>query len=183
MLRTRFDAAWKEALLHHLRWLLLLLFPRLAKAIDWRHDTLSLETELRQISPEGEVGTRYADALVRVRLLTGDQRVLHAEVQAKKDGEFERRAFVYAYRAYDFCLSWPETLVVYADEDRSWKPDQYLVKREYSSLRLKFTPVKLFASGAAARRSCGRWRTRWACSSWRTSSRAAPPATTASAPR
>src|SRR4051812_3705886 len=100
---TSYDSPWKESLYQHLRWLLLLLFPKLCERIDWREDYHSQEPELRKLAPEGAIGVRLADALIRVRLLTGDERILHAEAQAQAcdEQEFARRVDLYNYRARD----------------------------------------------------------------------------------
>src|SRR5262245_6628560 len=94
---SSYDSPWKEALYQHLRLLLTLLFPRLAERIDWSKDHHPLEQDLRQLFPDAPVGVRFADALLRVRLKTGDDRILHAEVQAQPtdEDEFTGRVFVY----------------------------------------------------------------------------------------
>lgn len=138
-----YDSPWKEALYQHLRLLLLLLFPRLAARVDWREDYESLEQELRRLAPEAEAGTRLADALIKVRLLTGDERILHAEVQAQPQQEFPSRAYGYHYRGHDRFGLPPESLVILADDDPRWRPARYEVALDYTRLTFEFEPVKL----------------------------------------
>jgi hypothetical protein len=140
---SSYDSPWKEALYHHLRQLLSLLFPRLAEEIDWSKDYHPLEQELRQLFPEAEVGLRQADALIRVRLKSGDDRLLHAEVQAQKREEFPRRVYEYNYRGFDHFREPPEALVILGDDDPDWRPRQYAVRLRYSQLTFEFEPVKL----------------------------------------
>jgi hypothetical protein len=138
-----YDSPWKEALYHHLRQLLTLLFPRLAEEIDWSKDYHPLEQELRQLFPEAEVGLRLADALIRVRLKSGDDRVLHAEVQAQRRAEFARRVYEYNYRGFDHFREPPEALVILGDDDPDWRPTKYAVQLNYVKLTFEFEPVKL----------------------------------------
>jgi hypothetical protein len=140
-----YDSPWKEALYQHLRPMLMLLFPKLAERIDWREDYHPLEQELRKIAPEGEIGTRLADALIRVRLLTGDERVLHAEAQAQacEDVEFCRRVYVYNYRARDQFALPVESLVILGDDNAAWRPTTHAEQFDYSEKTFTFRPVKL----------------------------------------
>jgi hypothetical protein len=140
-----YDSPWKEALYQHLRSLLMLLFPKLAERIDWSKDYHPLEQELRKLAPEGEIGVRLADALIRVHLLSGDERVLHAEAQAQAcDGaEFSRRVYVYNYRAHDQFNLRVESLVILGDESPDWRPSQHVERHDYSETTFTFRPVKL----------------------------------------
>jgi hypothetical protein len=140
-----YDSPWKEALYQHLRPMLTLLFPRLAGRIDWREDHHPLEQELRKIAPEGEIGVRLADALIRVRMLTGDERILHAEAQAQAcdEAEFCRRVYVYNYRAHDQFNLPVESLVILGDDDPDWMPTTHVERHDYSKTVFEFEPVKL----------------------------------------
>jgi hypothetical protein len=140
---SSYDSPWKEAFDHRLRLLLRLLFPKTEALINWSEDYESLEQELRQIAGEGELGVRLADKLLKVRTMTGDERILHAEVQAQRRQEFERRAFVYHYRAHDRFGIPPEALVILADDDPGWKPTRYEYQHHYTKMTFEFQPVKL----------------------------------------
>jgi hypothetical protein len=140
-----YDSPWKEALYQHLRPMLVLLFPKLAERIDWSKDYHPLEQELRKLAPEGEIGVRLADALIRVHLLSGDERVLHAEAQAQacEEAEFCRRVYVYNYRAHDQFNLPVESLVILGDESAAWRPSQHVERHDYSETTFTFRPVKL----------------------------------------
>src|SRR5437016_3661919 len=142
---SSYDSPWKEALYRHLRLLLMLLFPRVFERIDWREDYHSLEPELRRLFPDAAAGVRFADALIRVRLLTGDDRILHAEVQAQPtdEDEFARRVHVYNYRARDHLALPVESLVILGDDSPRWRPTRHVEQHEYSGTTFTFEPAKL----------------------------------------
>jgi hypothetical protein len=140
---SSYDSPWKEALDLFLHLLLQFLFPDVEADIDWTQDYESLEQELRQIAPEGEVGLRLADKLIKVRTLSGDERILHLEVQAQPRKEFERRAYVYHYRGDDRFGVPPEALVILADDDPAWRPTTYQVRLKRTRLTFEFQPAKL----------------------------------------
>ena len=65
------DSPWKTALDQFPRSLLELTFPDVAASIDWSVEPKSLEQELREITPDSEVGAKRVDKLLKVRLLDG----------------------------------------------------------------------------------------------------------------
>src|ERR1700730_11998453 len=95
MARADYDTVWKEALDHEFRSCLRLLFPRTEGYIDWSLDYEALDTELRKIWPEDELGKRLADKLVKVQNLTGDTRYLHFEIQGQAQDDFSCRMYTY----------------------------------------------------------------------------------------
>src|SRR3954471_20859618 len=121
-----YDSPWKEVLDQQPQRALGFLFPDVEAEIDWTHDVESLEQELRQIAPSGEVGDRLADKLLKVRTRSGDERILHAEVQGRKQDHFERRVYVYGYRSDDRFGIPAEALVVLADDNSTWRPTRYV---------------------------------------------------------
>jgi hypothetical protein len=139
-----YDSAWKELLDRFLRLALLFFFPEVEEELDWTDDYESLDSELRKLSPDGAVGDRLADRLVKVRAKgEGDPRLLHFEVQGKKQPGFGRRMYRYNYRAFDALDLPPEALVILADGDRKWKPRTYRVVLKRTTLTFRFEPVKL----------------------------------------
>src|SRR5436190_238892 len=128
---TSFDSPWKEALDLYLRQLLALLFPKVEQEVDWSQGYESLEQEFRPMIPEGEMGLRLADKLIRIHTLAGDDRILNVEVQAQPRQEFPRRVYVYHYRSDDRFSGPPESLVVLADDDPGWRPTTYEVRLNY----------------------------------------------------
>jgi hypothetical protein len=139
-----YDSAWKELLDRFLDLVLMLLFPDVWQAIDWSEGYEPLDPALRKIVPEGETGDRLADKLILARAKkTHDPRLLHFEVQGKKQHEFERRVYGYNYRAFDSLAMPPEALIILADEDRDWRPTRYEVALVHTTLTFTFQPVKL----------------------------------------
>jgi hypothetical protein len=110
-----YDSPWKEVIDQQLRDVLAFCFPDVHEAID------SLEQELRKLAPAGETGKRLADKLVKVRTRTGDDNYLHVEVQGERQAGFERRVYVYHYRADDRFGLPAEELVLLADDDPDWQ--------------------------------------------------------------
>ena len=78
-------------------------FPDAARRIDWAAGHEFLETELRQVVRDAELGRRHADVLVRVTSLMGQTEhvYVHVEVQGGRESDFARRMFVYHYRLFD----------------------------------------------------------------------------------
>ena len=65
------DSPWKVTVEKFTRSLLEVTFPEVAAGIDWSVEPKSLEEELRMITPDSEVGTKWVDKLLKVRLLDG----------------------------------------------------------------------------------------------------------------
>ena len=121
------DSPWKTALDQFPRSLLELTFPEAAASIDWSVEPESLEQELREITPESEVGAKRVDKLLKVRLLDGTDQWLyvHIEVQMHYDPDLPRRLFIYHYRIFDKYGVSPLTLVILGDPSRKWRPTSY----------------------------------------------------------
>jgi hypothetical protein len=86
------DSPWKEALDRHFPLVLAFFFPEIFEAIDWSRDYEALDTELQKLAPEGDVGRRRVDKLIKVyRKDTGAPVYLHIEVQSQEEEGFERR--------------------------------------------------------------------------------------------
>ncbi len=122
------DSPWKCVLELLFRPFLELAFPDVAARIDWTFEPISLEQELRTISPDSEVGLKPADKLVKVRLLDGtDQWLLvHIEVQMRRDPDLPRQLFTYYY----YCILDHHgirvvTLAILGDRSRTWRPTSY----------------------------------------------------------
>ena len=121
------DSPWKTALDQFPRSLLELTFPDVAAGIDWTVEPKSLEQELREITPDSEVGAKRVDKLLKVRLLDGTDQWLyiHIEVQMHYDPDLPRRLFIYHYRIFDKYGVSPLTLAILGDTSRKWRPTSY----------------------------------------------------------
>jgi len=97
------DSPWKEALERYLPSFLALYFPAVHAAIDWSRGHEWLNTELRQVVRDAELGKRLADVLVKVWRKDGQESwlLVHIEVQGWPEQDFAQRLFVYHYRIFD----------------------------------------------------------------------------------
>ena len=113
-----YDSPWKDAVEHYFPELMAFYFPMAYAEIDWSKEHVFLDQELRAIVQDAELGKRYVDKLVRVLLLTGDERwiYIHIEVQGSQQAEFAKRMFVYNYRIFDRFDRPVASMAVLADE-------------------------------------------------------------------
>lgn len=70
-------------------------FPQTAPLINWERPYEFLDKEFQQIAREAEQGRRYADKLVKVWQLQGEEvwLLIHVEIQAKPEDDFAERMF------------------------------------------------------------------------------------------
>jgi hypothetical protein len=80
-----------------------LLFPAVHQRIDRRLRHTFLDEELQRLARDNKLGSRTVDKLVEVHGKGGEKSLIlvHVEVQAQVDTDFEQRMFVYRYRIYD----------------------------------------------------------------------------------
>ena len=129
--RDDVDAAWKEAVVKYLPDFLDLLFPHIHADVDWSRLPRFLDKELLSIAParEGRGGKRrVVDALVELHRLAAPEIwvLVHVEIQAQKEAEFERRVYQCNARLCDHYYPQPVcSLVVLADRSPSWRPSLY----------------------------------------------------------
>lgn len=72
-------------------------FPSIEAEIDWTYPPKFLDQELQKIVRDGETGKRYADKLVQVRTLDGQETliILHIEIQSQQEAIFPNRMLTY----------------------------------------------------------------------------------------
>ena len=70
--KTDFDSAWKEVIEKLFESFTEFFFPEIHRDIDFSKGIEFLDSELREITPYGNVGKRYADELVKVHLKDGE---------------------------------------------------------------------------------------------------------------
>lgn len=139
------DSPWKEALERYLPSFLALYFPAVHAAIDWTRSYEWLNTELRQVVRDAEMGKRLADVLVKVWRTDGQESwlLIHIEVQGWPEQDFAQRLFVYHYRIFDRYNRQVVTLAVLADERPNWRPDRFAYDVWGCRLDFQFPVVKL----------------------------------------
>ena len=122
-----YDSPWKDILHSAFPEFMAFFFPDAGARIDWRQPHEFLDTELRQVVQDAELGRRHADVLVRVTTLDGltEHVYVHVEMQGGRESDFARRMFVYHYRLFDRFDAPVASFAVLADDDPRWKPDGF----------------------------------------------------------
>ena len=140
-----YDGPWKEAIETNFADFLHFYFPQVHEQIDWSENPVFLDQELRAVVRDAELGRRFADKLVRVRLLRGEIEwiYVHIEVQGDMQSEFAERMFVYHYRLYDRYRRPVASLALLADDQADWRPQRYAYDVCGCSLQLRFPVAKL----------------------------------------
>src|SRR5262245_3483622 len=95
------DTAWKDILDCYFKDFVHYCLPDLSVLIDWSKPIIPLDKELQSITKDS--GKRLLDKLFKVFLKDGHERwiLVHIEIQGKKEEDFAKRMFTYAYRVWD----------------------------------------------------------------------------------
>jgi Domain of unknown function (DUF4351) len=143
--RTDQDSPWKLMLRQYFPEAIEFFFPDIARAIDWTRPIEFLDKEFQQLTPDAEIGKRFADQLVKVHRKRGKPLILllHLEVQATPEKIFPERMFIYAVRIFEYFHQPPVSLAILCDAKANWRPHQYGFTTLGSSLQFNFTAVKL----------------------------------------
>lgn len=143
--RSDQDSPWKEILRQYFQQAMLFFFPETAELIDWTRPHEFLDKEFQQIAPESETGKRFADQLVKVWLVDGNELwlLLHLEVQAKAESHFPERMFTYNIRIFDRFHRPAISLAILCDGNKTWRPHEYGFPYPGTRLSFEFGIVKL----------------------------------------
>jgi hypothetical protein len=144
-IRANEDSPWKLLLRQYFREAVEFFFPTIAPLIDWSKAIEFLDTEFQKITPDAEIGKRFADQLVKVQLKKGKELILliHLEIQAAPEKDFPERMFIYAIRIFELFHQLPVSLAILCDAKRDWRPSAYSLITPGSDLQFNFTAVKL----------------------------------------
>ena len=139
------DSPWKLILRQYFQEAIEFFFPTIAEQIDWTIPVEFLDKEFQQLTPDSEIGKRFADQLVKVYQNGGNSIILliHLEVQAEPEDIFPERIFTYLIRIFDYFHQPPISLAILCDSDPKWRPNHYGFTTFGSSLQFNFTSVKL----------------------------------------
>ncbi len=139
------DSPWKEILEAYFPQAMQFFFPQTAALIDWERPHEFLDKEFQQIARDAEQGRRYADKLVKVWQINGEEvwLLIHVEIQANREETFAERMFSYNLRIFDRFGQPAISLAILCDADPKWRPNQYSYSYPDSSLDFKFGTVKL----------------------------------------
>jgi hypothetical protein len=140
-----FDSPWKTLLERYFPAFMAWFFPHIAAEIDWERGHLFLDKELQKISRRAKEKRRYADKLVKVWRRDGEETwvLVHVEIQAGPEADFNERMFIYYYRLFDRYRLPLASLVILADDRPNWRPESYERTLWGCALNLKFPVVKL----------------------------------------
>ncbi|MGB6301877.1 MAG: cytosolic protein [Rivularia sp. (in: cyanobacteria)] len=143
--QTKFDSPWKDVLERYFEDFILFFFPQTHRRIDWTRKVEFLDKELLSVVGDAEIGTRFADKLVKVYLLNGEENwiLVHVEVQSQEEAEFALRMYTYNYRIYDKYQKFVVSLAILGDENPNWRPSQYNRQLFGCGISFRFPVVKL----------------------------------------
>ena len=139
------DSAWKDILEAYFPQAMQFFFPQTAAIINWELPHEFLDKEFQQIARDAEQGRRYADKLVKVWQLQGEEiwLLIHVEIQANPEETFAQRMFSYNLRIFDRFAKPAISLAILCDSDSTWRPNQYSYNYPDTKLHFEFGTVKL----------------------------------------
>jgi hypothetical protein len=143
---TPLDTPWKEILEAYFPQFLAFFFPEIDRQVDWTKGFSFLDTELQQLTIEGDTGKRILDKLAKVQLHSGKQQwiLIHIEIQNQKEDRFTQRVYTYHARLRDKYPHYPvASLAVLGDTSREWRPQVFQEEFLGCEIRFSFPIVKL----------------------------------------
>lgn len=143
--QTDFDSPWKDILDLYFKEFMQFFFPAAYEQVDWARGYDFLDKELQRITADAVVGRRTVDKLVRVYLVGGDELwvLIHIEVQSQRETDFAQRMFVYYFRIRDRFGARCASFAILADDDASWRPNEYRDELLGTQVSMRFSYAKL----------------------------------------
>ena len=143
--RADYDNPWKEALSLYFQPFMAFFFPEIDANINWSRGYEFLDKEFQQVVRDAEMGLREADKLVKVWRGDGVEVwvLIHIEIQSQATSDFAERMYVYNYRIFDMYRRSVVSLAVLADNQYSWRPNQYHNELWGCEVNFLFPTVKL----------------------------------------
>ena len=143
--RDEFDSPWKQILEDYFSDFMAFFFPSIHQDIDWNSGYEFLDTELQKVVRDAELGKRFADKLVKVWKISGDELWVftHIEIQQSREANFAERMFTYNYRLRDRHGKSIASLAVLTDDQQSWRPQEFQTEIWGCKTRFRFPMVKL----------------------------------------
>lgn len=142
---TDYDNPWKDILEAYFEDFIAFFFPHIHADIDWSKGYTFLDKELQQVVQDAELGKRFADKLVKVWKVDGQETwvLCHIEIQSQEEANFPHRMFVCNYRLRD-CYNRPvASLAILGDERLTWRPQTYQDELWNCRISFEFPIVKL----------------------------------------
>jgi hypothetical protein len=142
---NEFDTPWKDVLRSLFPEFMRFFFSETAENINWDAGYTVLDKELRKISRDAESGNRFADSLVRVERLSGEEVfiMLHVEIQGSPEASFAERMYTYNYRIFDRYRLPVASMAVLTDESATWRPNEFVSGIFGTEMRFRFETMKL----------------------------------------
>ncbi|MDJ0616658.1 MAG: cytosolic protein [Calothrix sp. MO_192.B10] len=143
--QTKFDSPWKDVLERYFEDFMLFFFPQAHGRIDWTKKHEFLDKELLSVVGDAEIGTRFADKLVKIYRISGQENwiLIHVEIQSQEESNFASRMYTYNYRIYDKYQKFVVSLAVLGDENPSWRPSQFNSQLFGCRVNFRFPVIKL----------------------------------------
>ncbi len=143
--RDAYDTPWKDVVEVYFEAFLRFFFPAIHADIDWSKGYEFLDKELSQIMRDAELGTRFADKLVKVWKRSGEETwvMIHLEIQSQEDGTFSERMFLYYYRLRDKYNREVVSLAVLGDDRLDWRPQTFERSLWGCEVNFRFPIIKL----------------------------------------
>lgn len=122
-----------------------LLYSDIHDAIDWRKAPQFLDKELQKINHRGNTGRRYADKLIKVCYLGGQQYwlLIHVEVRGEKEKAFAGCMYNYYHRIRDRYGLQVISLAVLADTDPRFRLQSFEEQLARTGVCFRFRSIKL----------------------------------------
>ena len=81
--QTKFDSHWKDVLERYFEDFMLFFFPQAHRRFDWTRIVEFLDKELLSVVGDAEIGTRFAEKLVKDYRISGEENWIlnHVEIQ------------------------------------------------------------------------------------------------------
>ncbi len=145
-----YDTAWKTVIEEHFEHFLAFFFPEIHQDIDFSRKPEIKSNELLRIVPQGKIGKRRADVLIKNYLKDGSQKCIcifmHVEIQGTRKTGFMKRIFTYYYRIFEKYMEKGVeiiSLAILTDEDKNYRPNKYHFKRWGFEHLMKIPMVKI----------------------------------------
>jgi hypothetical protein len=94
---------------------------------------------------DAEIGTRFADKLVKVYRISGEENwiLIHVEVQSQEEADFPSRMYTYNYRIFDKYQKFVVSLAILGDDNPNWRPSQFNSQLFGCGISFRFPVIKL----------------------------------------
>ena len=139
------DLPWKYILNLYFKSFMELCWKDRAKEINWGKKPKFLDKELIKITKDAAIGNRVVDKLIEVELINGNRCciLIHLEIQATQNPDFNKRMFVYRYRLRDVYDQPIASIALLLDDDPYWRPCSYSESLWDSEIIMRFPIIKL----------------------------------------